>query len=299
MTDQIKLGAGIVNNFLLGVNQVNKIYLGASLVFGALFNLLYYTYSGVFKSVSAQGGQPQGLRISTDGTRMFTVDHIANNVFQYSLSTPFDLSTAVYSGTSFSIGTQATVAISLEFSNDGSKMYVGDNTTSAIYEYDLPTPWSLTGASYSGNSKIVLTEALSPRGVRFKDDGTKMYVLQGGGVGDNEIYEYDLSTAFNVSTAVYNSVTISLGFTVGEAQDLVIDPEGRYIYVVSQESQDPNIFQLEMSTPWDLSTASLIHDFDANTIDTAQTGIDFSVDGLEFYTVGGQFDRMYQFNFTG
>ena len=39
-------------------------------------------------------------------------------------------------------------------------------------------------------------------GITFKPDGTKMFVV---GLSQNKIFEFDLSTAFDISTATKNS----------------------------------------------------------------------------------------------
>jgi DNA-binding beta-propeller fold protein YncE len=62
---------------------------------------------------------------------------------------------------------------------------------------------------------VLLIKDTQPEGIAFNTDGTKMFVV--GNTGD-DVNEYDLSTAFDISTAVY-----SQNFSVA-AQD--IDPSG-------------------------------------------------------------------------
>ena len=45
------------------------------------------------------------------------------------------------------------------------------------------------------------------RGVTFSSDGTKMYIMDNVNL---VVYQYTLSTAWNVSTAVYASLSISI-----------------------------------------------------------------------------------------
>ena len=60
--------------------------------------------------------------------------------------------------------------------------------------------YNLAGASYDSVSFSVASQELGPSGLFFKPDGTKMYVI--GFTGDN-VNEYDLSTAWDVSSAPY------------------------------------------------------------------------------------------------
>ena len=78
-------------------------------------------------------------------------------------------------------------------------MYVTGTTNDAVNEYDLSTAWDISTASYSQNFSVVSQDTLS-NDVFFKPDGTAMYIV--GGVSDN-IFEYSLSTAWDVSTASY------------------------------------------------------------------------------------------------
>jgi sugar lactone lactonase YvrE len=71
-------------------------------------------------SVAAQDIFPTGLAFSTDGTKMFVVGNENDKVYEYDLSTGFDVSSAVYSQ-DFSVSAQDTVPTGIAFNNDGSK----------------------------------------------------------------------------------------------------------------------------------------------------------------------------------
>jgi sugar lactone lactonase YvrE len=87
----------------------------------------------------------------------------------------------------------------LFFKPDGTKMYVIGTVGDDVNEYDLSTAWDITTASYLQNFSVAAQE-INPTSIFFKPDGTKMYVV--GSVGD-DVNEYDLSTAWDVSTASY------------------------------------------------------------------------------------------------
>ena len=63
----------------------------------------------------------------------------------------------------------------VEFKPDGTKMYVTGSTGDDVNEYDLSTPWDVSTASYNQNFSVAAQET-TPTAVRFKPDGTKMYV---------------------------------------------------------------------------------------------------------------------------
>jgi hypothetical protein len=74
---------------------------------------------------------------------MYLSSDVDKKIYQYSLITPWDINSAVYSDISFSTGTRSTNSIT--FSTDGTKMYHGYNNW---YQYSLP------GGTFEGIAKI-------------------------------------------------------------------------------------------------------------------------------------------------
>ena len=64
---------------------------------------------------------------------MFVVGDTGNDINEYTLTTPFDVSTSIFrdingDGTGFDVSAQDTVPQFIKFNNDGTKMFVvGDN----------------------------------------------------------------------------------------------------------------------------------------------------------------------------
>ena len=80
-------------------------------------------------SVADYDTSPQGLTFNSDGTKMFVIGNGGNknSVYEYTLSTAFDISTATYDDVSFSVSSEVTIATDLTFNSDGTKMFVVDN----------------------------------------------------------------------------------------------------------------------------------------------------------------------------
>jgi hypothetical protein len=70
----------------------------------------------------------------------------ADAVYEYNLSTGFDISAAVYSQ-SFSVAAQDTAPTALAFNNDGTKMFVLGSTGDDVNEYTLSTGFDVSTAS--------------------------------------------------------------------------------------------------------------------------------------------------------
>ena len=118
------------------------------------------------------------IQFSNDGSKLFCVDYTNNNIDQFDLSSPWDMTSATYF-TQYSVSGQSTSATTfLAFNADGSKMYAGGTTTDTIYEYDLPTSFVLTGASYSGNSYAITA---NPYNIQTTYDANYVYFYHSTG----------------------------------------------------------------------------------------------------------------------
>ncbi|MDC6464664.1 secretion protein, partial [Candidatus Pelagibacter ubique] len=71
-------------------------------------------------SVSSQETGPTSVTFNNDGTKMFVLGYIGDDVNEYTLSTGFDVSTASFVD-SFSVRAQEIVPNSVSFNNDGTK----------------------------------------------------------------------------------------------------------------------------------------------------------------------------------
>ena len=151
------------------------------------------SYDSVSFSVGSQDTNPRGVAFNSDGTKMYMVG-TGDSVYQYSLSTAFDLSTASYDSVSFSVSSQDTVPSGITFNSDGTKMYMVGLTNDNVYQYSLSTGFDLSTASYDSVSFSVSSQDTSPYDIAFNSDGTKMYMA---GIANDSVFQYSLSTAFD------------------------------------------------------------------------------------------------------
>ncbi|PIP46425.1 MAG: hypothetical protein COX15_00695, partial [Candidatus Colwellbacteria bacterium CG23_combo_of_CG06-09_8_20_14_all_42_19] len=147
------------------------------------------SYASKSYNVSAQDGNPKGLTFSSDGTKMYVVGWSNDTVYQYTLSTAWDVSTASYASKSYSVTTQEPDPMCLTFSSDGTKMYVVGYTNDTTYQYTLSTAWDVSTASYASKSYSVAAQDNYPYGLTFSSDGTKMYIM---GYNNDTVYQYTL-----------------------------------------------------------------------------------------------------------
>jgi DNA-binding beta-propeller fold protein YncE len=155
----------------------------------------------------------------------------------------------------------------------------------------VAVPWDISTAIYLQNFSVSAQET-NPKCVFFKPDGLKMYVL---GTSDNDVNEYDLSTAWDISTASYLQL-FSVAAQEAASEGIFFKPDGTKMYVVGAAGDDVNEYNL--STAWDISTASYLQLFSVSAQDTAPTGIFFKPDGLKMYIVGDTGDNVNEYDLS-
>lgn len=134
--------------------------------------------------------------------------------------------------------------------DSGTKLYISDDTNNAIYQFTLPTPNSLVGASYASLSYSDVD--LAGRGLFFRPDGTSVYYISS--TGTRSVQRRILSTAWNISTAS-GGASFAINSQVGSANGLAFSSDGTSMYVLNQSAND-GVHQYTLSTAWDVSTAS-------------------------------------------
>ena len=241
------------------------------------WDIAYASYSGVSFDVSAQETSDAGVSFKPDGTKMYVVGRGSDAVSEYSLSTSWDVSTASYSQ-QFSVAAQENSPYNLFFKPDGTKMYVVGSTGDDVNEYDLSTAWDVSTSSFVQSFSVSAQETI-PACVFFKPDGTKMYVA---GLLNDVVSEYDLSVAWDVSTATHNQ-DFSVASQEGNANGLSFKPDGTKMYV-SGKAKD-NVNEYDLSTAWDVSTASFTQSFSLSDTLSYSVGLFFRDDGLKFFVM--------------
>jgi hypothetical protein len=247
-------------------------------------------------AVGSQDTFPNEVFMSTDGTKFYMVGKTTDTVYQYDLSTAYDVSSATYNSVSFSVASQSTEPMGVSFSTDGTKMYIVEASNGIIYQYTLTTGFDLSTASYASKS----FDTSSQRGgqevqdVSISSDGTRLYIIV-----VNHIYEYTLSTAYDVSSATYNSKTYNYSSQVPAGVGMAFGNSGTKMYVMGAVSAVVTIFEYTLSTAWDVSTASYSgNSFVAAGRTNDGTGLALSSNGEYLYSVGSTGDTVFQYGMS-
>jgi hypothetical protein len=236
--------------------------------------------------VGTQDATPNTPIFGDSGTKMYVIGVTTDTVYQYTLSTAWNVSTATYASKSFSVTTQDATPQGIFFKSDGLTFYMVGQTNDTVYQYTLSTAWDISTASYASKSFSVTGQEANPRALFFKPDGLKMYVM--GTTGD-DVNEYDLSTAWDVSTASFLRVSAAVG--EGTPTGLWFKDDGTKMYVTGQANDTVREFTL--STAWNVSTISFSKSLSIG-FDNSPTGVTFKDDGTELYVSGQTNDCVYE-----
>jgi len=243
-----------------------------------VFSFLALFYSSAFaflefqkeKILSTNVPGVRGINFKPDGSIMYITNRVANQdayIVQYSLSNPFDISTATRTfvdgaGTKLTCSTDMQLPHAIEFKPDGTRMFITTNKDHsgnpgvAVYQFKLTTAWDTSTLDCEKIFEVDITGDDNEDQVRtltFKPDGTRMFV---GGKTQDKIREYILTTPFDLRSGVsVGSLSASLASSSdGGMRNIQLHSDGSILYVAGDGNN--NMHKYTLSTPWDITTIS-------------------------------------------
>ena len=202
------------------------------------FDVSTATFVGRFEVVN-EDNNPSGVAFNNDGTKMFVTGFTGDNVYEYTLSTGFDLTSTVSFVDSFDVSTHETAPGGLTFNNEGTKMFVVGEDAKKVNEYTLTTPFDVSSASFV-DSFDVRNEVWRPRDVTFNNDGTKMFVVG----NSNEVDEFKLSTGFDLSSTITYVGAFNISTQDDTPTGVTFNNDGTKMFVVGSGSGNVNEYTL-------------------------------------------------------
>jgi len=202
---------------------------------------------------------PKSIEFNGDGTTGYFGED--NEIFGFTMTTPYDISTATGTGHTKTAISHSTAPYGygtmqdLRFNSDGTKMFVTEvsGTSCAILEFSLSTAYDVTTKSTNPTATFVPTTASNGgtvlQAIQFSADGKKMYALGPGGQGGQRfLIEYDLSTGFDISTMSYNNERVDLETLAGIdlAESFTFNNDFSKIYIACGND---GMFQFNWGTP--------------------------------------------------
>jgi len=194
----------------------------------------------------------------------------------FSTSSEPILNYASYTGTNIRLQTASTRDV--DFRPNGGQFYAVGRNSLNIAEYNVSNSWNIGSASHRRELDISPEMGSAsqpnavPHGVFLKrDDGIKMYIIN-----RTEIWEYTLSTPWNINSATQTGYK-DLSEHVLRGHGVFFRPNGRVMYV--DDRFVGAVFQYNLSTAWDINTATLDFALNISAQQQEVRGNEFSPDG--------------------
>jgi VCBS repeat-containing protein len=205
---------------------------------------------------------PNSLSFNNDGTKLYVLEY--NAVKEYALTTAFDVTSGSLSATE-SLSSQESAMQGLTFNNDGTKMFTVGDSGNRVYEYALSSAFDISSLSYTDNLSIQPQES-NPQEIKFNHDGTKMYI---SGYSGDDINEYTLSSAFDISSTVTHKGVYSVSSSDGSsgAYGFSFNNDGTKLFTTGTLQDRVN--EHSLTTPFSLVDVSGEHSGDV--INTSST----------------------------
>lgn len=168
-------------------------------------------------------------------------------------------------------------ARSIDFSADGTRMFVVGRFSQNVAAYRLREPWNLEGASYE--HEFPLGDIRSAHGLFFnRDSGQDMYVFN-----RTELLHFKLSVPWDVTTA-YHLATRKLACENAEVvrgHDIHFKPDGTRFYVEDRTNQE--VYEYTLPSPWDTERLLWRSTLDISNEQKAARGIELDPSGTRMW----------------
>jgi sugar lactone lactonase YvrE len=145
---------------------------------------------------------------------------------------------------------------------------------------DVWTDPNLANASYDSVSFSVAGQEANPSGMTFSEEGDKLYIT---GTAGDDINQYDLSTAWDISTSSFTQAFL-VQSQDNLPQDVFFGDGGSSMFVLG--TQNDSVYKYALTTAYDVSSASFDSSFSLATENTTPSGVFFKPDGTKMYVVG-------------
>ena len=252
------------------------------------------TASLVGSSTSSNAGSFNFRLKASDGVKTATAITAVNLSFGYNLTS------ASYDNLSFSVASQESNPLVLEFNSDGTKMFV-IGSADTVHQYSLTNGFSLASGnvSYDNLSFSVASQEGGPTSLAFSSDGTKMFIV---GFNGNTVHQYSLTNGFSLASGnvSYDNLSFSVASQEGGPTSLAFSSDGTKMFIVGFNGN--TVHQYSLTNGFSLASGNVSYDnasFSVTSQETSPRGLAFSSNGTKMFVIGGDSDAVYQYSTAG
>ena len=250
--------------------------------------------SGFVDSKQVNQNIPMAIAFNPSGTKMFVVGMSQNKIFEFDLTTGFDVSTATKNSNVCSFIGLADDAVDIDFNSDGTKLFLVDvdgtgDDEHAIEEFNLTTAYDVSTCVHANEHFL---DEFKLVGIEFNASGTKLFIFDETG-GSSLIKQYSLNSPYNLSNPTLQKQSTGTSDTTFEAiedspKGFAFSSDGSKMFMTGRERDKVQEFNL--STPFDLSSVSKTDAYGISGQIVDVGGISFSNDGLKMFVLDADND---------
>lgn len=248
------------------------------------------TYTGVSYSLgTGLLGDPAGLTFDSTGDYLYEISTTGSRVWRLDMSTPYDISSI--SGSQDYVPSLAGQPRGISVKPDGTAFFIVDSTTTdRIRRFDMSTAWDLTTSSFTSQYAGINTIDTQPSGLFIRDNGTDVYTT---GYTNDIIAQWEMTTAWDITTLSHVR-SFSVPGSDLNPYDVWFKPDGTRMFYLSNSSV--KVVQCELSTPWDISSASASKSFSVSTQETSPRALTLNPSGTIMLVAGSDNDAIYEYS---
>lgn len=279
-------------DYALDPDDIQNLYLvGLGEEVSAL-SIAVVSYDSQFYDVSSRSADPTGFRIRPNGEDLWVLDPGDDRVYEYNMTTPWDLDTMTYSTTQFNASGQTDNPRDIAWKPDGLKFFLTGTDNNRLYQYTCSSAWQINTASYDSVSFNIGAQATSAQKCVVRDNGTQFYILD---FSSTSIYQYSMSVAWDLSTASYASKLFDISTEVTEPAGFWFQDDGKRMFVADRAARA--VYQYDLSTAWDVSTAAYnLISADISAQEAQPYDVQLVPEVSKMFTIGREDDRIYRFS---
>lgn len=223
------------------------------------------------------------IEFSQDGMHLYMSDLIDDRIYHWELATAWDIDTVIRTTfvTVDNVALQETVVTAVAINDDGTRLYTAGSSDDLILQWEVATPYDLSTAYYEGKSLSVGSDEASIKAMTFRSNGTRLYIV---GVSGDEVNQYDLSTAWDITTAG-SPTTFSVAGQDTTPQGIAFNSTGTRMYITGDAGNDIN--QYVLFTSWQISSALFSTTFSVSAQETTPEGIAINWSNDRDWILGG------------
>jgi hypothetical protein len=212
--------------------------------------------------VFSQDSSPTAISFKDDGTKMYIVGVANDRIYQYTLSTAWNVATATYDNiSSANVNAQDGVMSDIQFKDDGTKVYLVGSNNKRAFQYSLSEAWNIGTLSYdniaSPNIAATGNGSMNVDSLIITPNGNVVFYSNDS---DNKIIRHTLSGSWNIGTSTFGNDKITTDFIVHDriqtipiGTSLVIGDDGKKLYSIQEyTSYSFIILQTNLNSSWNI-----------------------------------------------